>query len=87
MFEDSLIKDLIKKHERVKFKHKSKKEEPYELGVEFDEESISHAKPSSYSEKIYYYDECCAGPDVKLKKKLDLDRIMKESHPDIWDEE
>lgn len=85
MFKDNLVKELIKKHESVKFKYRSF---IYDLYAEEPEEkkSIYDIKPTSFYDGPNYVDERLAGPDVKLKKKLDLKRIMRESSPDIWDD-
>lgn len=60
MFEDSLIKELIKKHERVKFKHSSF---IYDLYAEEHEreKSIYDIKPTSFYDGPRYVDERCAG--------------------------
>ncbi len=81
MFKDNLVKELIKKHERVKFKYLPDFDEELE-----EKKSIYDIKPTSFYDGPNYVDERLAGPDVKLKKKLDLKRIMRESSPDIWDD-
>lgn len=48
MFKDSLVKELIKKHERVKFKHKNKKDKKYELDL--GEEAPCGGRSSFYDD-------------------------------------
>ena len=85
MYKDNLIKELIKEHERVKFKY-LKEEQDLELEELFETKSIYDIKPSSFYDKIKFVDDRCSGADVKLKKKLDLERIMSETRSDDWDE-
>lgn len=77
--EKTLIQKILQ--ERVKFKYLAIVEEETKMG-----KSIYDIKPTSFYDDVKFIDERCCGKDVKLKKKLDLERIMQESSPDDWDD-
>ena len=82
MYNKSLVKRLKEIYgERVKFKYSSDFDEELEV-----KKSIYDIKPTSFYDDVKFIDERCCGKDVKLKKKLDLERIMQESSPDDWDD-